>query len=206
MQPFFTSPSQSRACWSKNGECRNSEGLGSSESDSKKTGTITAPHLKGLFSLLSLAISKIPFFFYIFCPENDGVRHFGTSTFVIAPDKLARSLQIAFFLLINYVFIPIFYIGFKLQSSRRYWNIYQIFHIWDGLMLLNWTATTQKHKAGCKKINDTLKVDNLFFRIFLYFYHLFLNFRFAQLTPPIWENYRNIYPFVPIEIILDKKA
>ena len=102
---------------------------------------------------------------------------------MIVPDKLARSLQIAFFLLVNYVFIPIFYIGFKLQSSRRYWNIYQIFYIWDGLMLLNWIATRQKHKAGCKKINDTFKVDNLFFRIFLYFYHLFLNFWFAQLTP-----------------------
>ena len=156
--------------------------------------------------LLSVAISKFHFFYYIFCPENDGVWHFGTSTFVIVPDKLARSLQIAFFWLVNYVFIPIFYIGFILQYSRRYWNIYQIFHIWDGLMLLNWTATRQKHKAGCKKINDTLKVDNLFFRIFLYFYHLFLNFRFAQLTPQIWENYHNIDPFVPIEIILDKKA
>ena len=37
-------------------------------------------------------------FFYIFCPENDDVWHFGTSTFVIVPDKLARPLQIAFFL------------------------------------------------------------------------------------------------------------
>ena len=64
----------------------------------------------------------------------------------------------------------------------------------------------KKHKAGCKKINDTFKVDNLFFRIFLYFYNLFLNSQFAQLTPQIWENYHNIYPFVPIEIILDKKA
>ena len=73
-------------------------------------------------------------------------------------------------------------------------------------MLLNWTATRQKHKAGYKKINDTFKVEILFFRIFLYFYHLFLNFWFAQLTPQIWENYHNIYPFVQIEIILDKKA
>ena len=103
------------------------------------------------------------FFFYIFCPENDGVRHFGTSTFVIVPDKLARSLQIAFFFFFNYVFIPIFYIGFKLQSSNRYRKFYQIFHIWDGLMLLNWTATRQKHKVGCKKINDTFKADILFF-------------------------------------------
>ena len=166
MQPFFTSPSQSRACWSKNGECRNSKGLGSSESDSKKTGTITAPHLKGLFSLLSLAISKFLFFFYIFCPENDGVRHFGTSTFVIVPDKLARSLQIAFFLLVNYVFIPIFYIGFILQYSRRYWNIYQIFHIWDGLMLLNEPPQDKNTKHVVRKSMTLLKLTIYFLESF----------------------------------------
>ena len=169
---FFTSPSQSRACWSKNGEHDYSEGLGSS--DSEKTGTITThPRLKVLFFLLSLAISKFLFFFlkkiylYIFCPENDSVWHFGTSTFEIVPDKLARSLQIAifffFFFFLNYVFKPIFYIGFKLQSSCQYRNIYKIFHISD--VLLNWTTTREKHKAGRKKINDTFKVDIFIFRI-----------------------------------------
>ena len=91
LPPLFTSPSQSRACWSKNVEHGNSEGLGSSESDLKKTRTIIAhPYLKILFFLLSLAISKFLFFSYIFCPENYGVWHFGTSTFEIVPDKLVR--------------------------------------------------------------------------------------------------------------------
>ena len=207
MQQFFTSPSQSRACWSKNGECRNSKGLGSSESDSKKTGTITAPHLKGLFSPVC-GNFKIPFFLLYLLPWKRRRLTFWNLHFCDCTWQAGQVFanRFFFFFILNYVFIPIFYIGFKLQSSHRYWNIYQIFRIWDGLMLLNWPATRQKHKACCKKINDTFKVDNLFFRIFLYFYHLFLNFRFAQLTPQIWENYHNIYPFVPIEIILDKKA
>ena len=62
LSPFFTSLSQSRACWSKNGEHGNSEGLDSSESNSEKTGTITPSHLKVLFFLLSLAISKFLLF------------------------------------------------------------------------------------------------------------------------------------------------
>ena len=105
-----------------------------------------------------LLISRVSFLFCLWQFQNSFFFLYLLPTFVIVPDKLARSLQIAFFLLINYVFIPIFYIGFKLQSSRRYWNIYQIFYIWDGLMLLNWITTRQKHKAGCKKINDTFRV------------------------------------------------
>ena len=109
MPPFFTSLSQSRACWSKSGEHGNFEGLGLSESDSEKTGTIAAPHLilKVLFFfLLSLEISKFLYFFsfYIFCPINDGVWHLliKVGLFFLScirevevwiPDTLAKSLS-----------------------------------------------------------------------------------------------------------------
>ena len=65
LPPFFTSPSQSRACWSKNGERRNSEGLGSNESDSKKTRNHHSSSYQG--SLLSSVSCnfKIHFFLYL---------------------------------------------------------------------------------------------------------------------------------------------
>ena len=72
-------------------------------------------------------------------------------------------------------------------------------------MLLNEPPQDKNTKQVVRKSMTLLKLT-IYFVIFLYFYHLFLNFRFAQLTPQIWENYHKIYPFVPIEIILDKNA
>ena len=134
-----------------------------------ETSQLLSTRFSSFFWVSHLTFLKVGLFFWVAYYKRSGSLDFGTPTFEFwdctwqAGQVFANSKLFFFFFCGKLHFKPIFYIGFKLQSSYRYWKIYRMFHIWDGLMLLNWTTTRQKHKVGCKKINDTFKADIFFF-------------------------------------------